>query len=61
MNPANKADSLYKTSSNKLVLDLGCGAGILGILALKAGAVVHFSDYVSYYLSLAACSVHQLR
>lgn len=33
----------------KSVLDLGCGAGILGILALKAGALVHFQDYVSSY------------
>lgn len=29
------------------VLDLGCGAGILGILALQNGASVHFQDYVS--------------
>lgn len=28
------------------VLDLGCGAGILGILALNNGATVHFQDYV---------------
>ncbi|XP_031624767.1 histidine protein methyltransferase 1 homolog [Contarinia nasturtii] len=27
------------------VLDLGCGAGILGILVLQAGATVHFQDY----------------
>lgn len=33
---------------NKTVLDLGCGAGLLGILALKIGSVtVHFQDYVS--------------
>lgn len=42
-----EGDSLYKISSGKHVLDLGCGAGLLGILALKAGAIVHFSDYVS--------------
>lgn len=29
------------------VLDLGCGSGILGILALQHGASVHFQDYVS--------------
>lgn len=28
------------------MLDLGCGAGILGILAVKSGASVHFQDYV---------------
>lgn len=33
--------------AEKTVLDLGCGAGILGILALNAGATVHFQDYVS--------------
>lgn len=34
---------------NKAVLDLGCGAGILGILALKLGAeCVDFQDYVSW-------------
>lgn len=32
---------------NKTVLDLGCGAGLLGILALKTGSsAVHFQDYV---------------
>lgn len=30
-------------------MDLGCGAGILGLLALQAGATVHFQDYVSMY------------
>lgn len=30
----------------KICLDLGCGAGILGILALNNGASVHFQDYV---------------
>lgn len=33
--------------ANSKVLDLGCGAGILGILALQNGAEVHFQDYVS--------------
>ncbi|XP_036402968.1 histidine protein methyltransferase 1 homolog isoform X1 [Megalops cyprinoides] len=34
--------------SGKTVLDLGCGAGLLGILALKRGAhEVHFQDYNS--------------
>lgn len=32
---------------DKTVLDLGCGAGILGILALKMKAkLVDFQDYV---------------
>lgn len=30
---------------SKRVLDLGCGAGVLGIYALNAGSVVHFQDY----------------
>ncbi|XP_015509326.2 histidine protein methyltransferase 1 homolog [Neodiprion pinetum] len=30
---------------NKSVLDLGCGTGIIGILALLNGASVHFQDY----------------
>lgn len=34
--------------ADKTVLDLGCGAGLLGILALKNGSsAVHFQDYVS--------------
>ncbi|NXG17217.1 MET18 methyltransferase, partial [Grallaria varia] len=34
--------------SNKTVLDLGCGAGLLGIVALKGKAErVHFQDYNS--------------
>ncbi|XP_041867154.1 histidine protein methyltransferase 1 homolog isoform X2 [Melanotaenia boesemani] len=37
-----------ETFSEKAVLDLGCGAGLLGILALKRGArQVHFQDYNS--------------
>lgn len=37
-----------ETFGNKMILDLGCGAGLLGILALKRGARgVHFQDYNS--------------
>ncbi|XP_030011062.1 histidine protein methyltransferase 1 homolog [Sphaeramia orbicularis] len=37
-----------ETFGGKTVLDLGCGAGLLGILALKRGAgEVHFQDYNS--------------
>lgn len=37
-----------QTFSGKAVLDLGCGAGLLGILALKRGArQVYFQDYNS--------------
>ncbi|CAN9499835.1 unnamed protein product [Ophioblennius macclurei] len=37
-----------ETFGGKTVLDLGCGAGLLGILALKRGArQVHFQDYNS--------------
>lgn len=37
-----------ETFGGKTILDLGCGAGLLGILALKRGAKkVHFQDYNS--------------
>lgn len=37
-----------ETFGGKAVLDLGCGAGLLGILAMKRGAgQVHFQDYNS--------------
>ncbi|XP_023290118.1 histidine protein methyltransferase 1 homolog isoform X2 [Orussus abietinus] len=30
---------------NKVVLDLGCGAGVIGLFALSKGSRVHFQDY----------------
>jgi len=30
---------------NKLVMDLGCGAGLIGLLSLHKNSVVHFQDY----------------
>lgn len=40
-------DSVIDEFVGKSVLDLGCGAGLLGILAMKIGSsVVHFQDYV---------------
>lgn len=41
------SQSLINSFEGKRVLDLGCGVGILGILALKFGAKVDFQDYVS--------------
>lgn len=38
--------SIIEDFKNTMTLDLGCGAGILGILALQNGATVHFQDYV---------------
>lgn len=32
--------------AGKRVLDMGCGCGVLGIMALECGAVVDFQDYV---------------
>ncbi|XP_056089132.1 histidine protein methyltransferase 1 homolog [Rhinichthys klamathensis goyatoka] len=41
-------DDEGETFTGKRVLDLGCGAGLLGILALKRGAIkVDFQDYNS--------------
>ncbi|KAF5298172.1 hypothetical protein FQA39_LY02596 [Lamprigera yunnana] len=42
------SDYLLKTNitlKNKAVLDLGCGAGIIGIQAYLNGATVYFQDY----------------
>lgn len=58
MKPTNGDGSYFKTVSNKYVLDLGCGAGILGILALKAGAYVHFSDYVNIWQPLLVSKIN---
>lgn len=41
--------------TRKKVLDLGCGAGLLGIYAYKQGAHVDFQDYVCTRLSLKDC------
>ncbi|KAK7930834.1 hypothetical protein WMY93_007229 [Mugilogobius chulae] len=44
----NLIEKDIETFGGKAVLDLGCGAGLLGILALKRGAMhVHFQDYNS--------------
>lgn len=43
----DESSSIISEFGDKTVLDLGCGAGVLGILALNAGAIVHFQDYVS--------------
>ncbi|XP_034950987.1 histidine protein methyltransferase 1 homolog isoform X2 [Chelonus insularis] len=37
---------------NSKVLDLGCGTGIIGILALLKGCTVHFQDYNSEVIEL---------
>lgn len=39
--------SLIDDFHNSRILDLGCGSGLLGVLALQNNAVVHFQDYVS--------------
>lgn len=31
---------------DKVVLDLGCGAGIIGLIAVLKNSTVHFQDYV---------------
>ncbi|CAK9812970.1 Histidine protein methyltransferase 1 homolog [Anthophora plagiata] len=37
---------------DKFVLDLGCGTGVIGLVALLKNSIVHFQDYVriSYYV-----------
>lgn len=42
-----KDEAILESLSGKTVLDLGCGAGLLGILTLQYGASVYFQDYVS--------------
>jgi len=31
---------------DKLVMDLGCGVGVIGLLSLRKNSTVHFQDYV---------------
>lgn len=40
-------NAIVETFKGKKVLDLGCGAGLLGLLALINEAEVTFQDYVS--------------
>ncbi len=42
--------------AGKIVLDLGCGSGLLGIFAgMKGAEVVHFQDYVSPRIKIVVC------
>lgn len=34
---------------DKVVLDLGCGTGIIGLIALLKNSTVHFQDYVRVF------------
>lgn len=47
------AEYIIKENINfqtKLMLDLGCGVGIIGLIALLKGSLVHFQDYVCILL-----------
>lgn len=46
---ANYLNKEYSSLKDKSILDLGCGAGILGILACFKNANVVFQDYVSEF------------
>lgn len=48
----NYIASINLDFKNKKVFELGCGAGIPGIYALKNGAVVHFQDFNEEVLTL---------
>lgn len=37
---------IHEELEGKRVLDLGCGCGVLGLIALECGAAVDFQDYV---------------
>ncbi|KAI4499711.1 hypothetical protein M0802_005281 [Mischocyttarus mexicanus] len=41
---------------NKLVLDLGCGTGVIGLVALLNGSLVHFQDYNAEVIKLVTIS-----
>ncbi|XP_011156662.1 histidine protein methyltransferase 1 homolog isoform X2 [Solenopsis invicta] len=38
---------------DKLIMDLGCGAGLIGLLSLRKNAIVHFQDYNAEVLKFA--------
>lgn len=43
-------EEIDESLAGKRVLDLGCGCGVLGIIALESGAVVDFQDYVGDFI-----------
>lgn len=55
-NSNSEGKCLIDDFDGKSVLDLGCGAGILGILALEKAALVHFQDYVGNRKCPEICS-----
>lgn len=42
----SEQEEIVNQLDGKRVLDMGCGCGVLGIIALECGAVVDFQDYV---------------
>lgn len=42
------SEEIQEKLKGQLVLDLGCGCGVLGLIALECGASVDFQDYVSF-------------
>lgn len=45
---------------DKMVLDLGCGAGVIGLIALYKNSFVHFQDYVGIVIATCNDDLHNI-